>query len=71
MINFITNITALIAFLLMGTVNFSIGLSGAAGSIIGSYLGASVATKRRKIIKPLFLTVTSVLVGKLIWNYVH
>ncbi|MBD2089312.1 TSUP family transporter [Microcoleus sp. FACHB-1515] len=70
-INFITNITALIAFLLMGSVNFAIGLSGAAGSIIGSYLGASVATQRgAKIIKPLFLTVTSVLVGKLIWNYV-
>ena len=71
-INFITNITALIAFLFLGAVNFSIGLSGAAGTILGSYAGAIVAAKKgADIIKPLFLTVTSVLVGKLIWNYIH
>jgi len=69
-INFMTNVTALVSFLAIGTIDFPKGFVGAAGIILGAYSGATFAAKSgAKLIKPLFVLVTFVLVGKLLVNY--
>ena len=67
LLNLLTNITALITFALGGTINYPKGLSGAIGVSLGSYIGATFATKKGvKLIKPVFIFVTIALVIKLI-----
>ena len=69
-INFMTNLTALLSFISMGNVDYNKGFIGAAGIIIGAYIGALFATKKgSKLIKPLFITMSIILIGKLILKY--
>ncbi len=69
-INLMTNVTALVSFLLIGAIDLPKGFVGAAGVTLGAYSGATFATKKgAQLIKPLFVLVTSVLVGKLLLNY--
>lgn len=69
-LNFLTNITALIAFALAGNIDYSKGICGALGVAIGSFLGATFATQKgAKLIKPIFIMVTAALVCKLLFNY--
>ncbi len=69
-INLMTNVTALISFLILGTISFQEGIVGAIGVAIGAYIGSTFATlKGAKFIKPIFIAVTTVLVGKLLWEY--
>ncbi|MGC1308162.1 MAG: TSUP family transporter [Phormidesmis sp.] len=69
-LNFLANFTALIAFAFGGNIDYSKGVCGAAGVIIGSFLGATFATKKgAKLIKPIFITVTTALVIKLLIDY--
>ena len=66
LLNFLANITALITFALSGTIVYALGIFGAAGVILGSYLGASFATKKgAAFIRPIFIVVTTALVLKL------
>lgn len=70
LLNFLTNVTALITFALSGTIVYSVGIYGAVGVVTGSYLGASFATKKgAKFIRPIFMIVTTALVIKLIVGY--
>ena len=58
-LNFISNITALILFALKGKINYMIGLPVAVSMIIGAKLGTSVAlSKGSKLIKPIFVTMS-------------
>ncbi|MEL6605393.1 MAG: TSUP family transporter [Cyanobacteria bacterium J06614_10] len=67
LLNFLANITALITFAMNGTIAYSIGIFGAVGVILGSFLGASFATSKGvKIIRPIFILVTSALVIRLL-----
>jgi len=69
-INFMTNLTALLSFMSMGNVDYNKGFVGAIGVIIGAYIGALFATKKgSKLIKPLFITMSLFLIGKLILKY--
>lgn len=71
-INLLTNLTALITFAASGDIDYSKGIYGAFGVGLGSFLGATFATKKgAKLIKPIFITVTVALVTKLLINYVH
>lgn len=66
-INFLTNVTALASFVWLGLLDFPTGVVGAMGVVLGSYSGATFATKKgASAIKPLFVFVTLVLVGKLL-----
>ncbi len=66
-LNLISNTTALIAFAHAGQVNYKAGFVGVAGIMIGSYLGTSAANlKGAKLIKPLFVLISVVLIGKII-----
>ncbi|MEM6597993.1 MAG: TSUP family transporter [Cyanobacteria bacterium P01_C01_bin.69] len=69
-INLMTNVTALITFAASGNIDYSKGLLGALGVGLGSYIGATFATKKgAKIIKPLFVAVTVSLIVKLLFDY--
>lgn len=70
-LNLIANAVALATFALAGNIQYDKGICGAAGVMIGSFVGASFATKRgTQIIKPIFIVVASVLVTKLLFEYV-
>jgi len=70
-LNLLTNITALTTFALAGDIDYSKGLSGAIGVGIGSFVGATFATKKgAKLIRPLFIAVAVSLILKLLINYV-
>lgn len=69
-LNFIANAIALTTFALTGNIQYDKGLCGAAGVIIGSFLGATFATKKgTRLVKPLFIAVTTALVSKLLFDY--
>jgi len=69
-LNFLANVTALATFALGGNIDYTRGLSGAAGVMIGSFLGATFATKQgAKAIKPIFVAVTTALIIKLVFDY--
>ncbi|MEM6449614.1 MAG: TSUP family transporter [Cyanobacteria bacterium P01_D01_bin.105] len=71
LLNFLTNVTALITFAISGTIVYSLGFYGAVGVATGSYLGASFATKKgAAFIRPIFVIVTTALVLKLAAEYV-
>ncbi|MGB3295315.1 MAG: TSUP family transporter [Phormidesmis sp.] len=69
-LNFLANMTALITFVATGNIDYSKGICGASGVIIGSFVSATFATKKgARLIKPIFLAVTTALVGKLLFDY--
>ncbi|MEM8502206.1 MAG: TSUP family transporter [Cyanobacteria bacterium P01_D01_bin.1] len=69
-LNFLANVTALITFAFGGDIDYAKGLVGAAGVTVGSFLGATFATKKgAKLIKPIFVAVTTALVAKLLFDY--
>ncbi|MEM9149602.1 MAG: TSUP family transporter [Cyanobacteria bacterium P01_F01_bin.3] len=69
-INLLTNLTALITFAISGNIDYSKGVVGALGVGLGSYIGATLATKKgAKIIRPLFVAVTVSLIVKLLYDY--
>lgn len=71
-INFMTNVTALISFLWLGLIDFPKGVVGAMGVALGSYIGATFATKKgASAIKPIFVFVTFFLIGKLLIDLFH
>jgi len=54
--NFISNFVSLVTFMLLGHVNYVLGLSMGATLIIGSYLGANAAIRYgAKFIRPVFI----------------
>ncbi len=69
-LNFLANVTALITFALSGNIDYDSGLVGAVGVTIGSLTGATFATRKgAKLIKPIFIAVTTALVAKLLLDY--
>lgn len=69
-LNLLANLTALVTFAIAGNIDYSKGLCGALGVATGSFLGATFATKKgAKLIKPIFILVTTALVIKLVVNY--
>jgi hypothetical protein len=69
-IHLMTNVAAVISFLWVGAVDLPKGLIASAGVVVGAYAGASVATTRgARALKPLFVIVTAVIIGKLLVGY--
>lgn len=68
-VNTASNAAALITFAMAGQVIWAVGLPAAACNMIGSYIGSHLALKNgAKIIRPMFLVVLTLLVGKLVWD---
>ncbi len=69
--NLISNISALLAFLILGMVNIKIGIIGGIFSIIGNYLGSNIALKKgAKIIKPMLVLISNLILIKIIHDFV-
>lgn len=69
-INLMTNLAAVLSFLWVGAVDLPKGLVASGGVVVGAYAGASLAaTKGARFIKPLFVVVTTVVVGTLLVGY--
>lgn len=69
-LNFGSNIAALITFALLGYVNLMIGVIMAAGLLTGSWCGAKFAIKQgSSYVKVLFIIITVSLIGKNIFDY--
>ena len=69
-LNLVANAVALATFAIAGNIQYDKGICGAAGVMTGSFMGASFATKKgTKLIKPIFIVVTTALVGKLLFEY--
>lgn len=70
-LNFASNLGALILFMVLGEVNYLYGLIMAASMIAGSYVGAMFAIKQGVgYVKVLFIVVTALLILKNAYDYV-
>ncbi|WP_430875341.1 TSUP family transporter [Gilliamella sp. G0441] len=68
-LNFTSNLAGLIFFILSGEVVWSIGLIMLIGQFIGARLGAKmVVTKGRRLIRPMLITVSTIMSIKLIYE---
>ncbi|MEK5197523.1 TSUP family transporter [Staphylococcus sp. FSL H8-0121] len=70
-LNFASNIGALILFMSLGQVNYFYGMIMAISMIVGSYVGAQFAiSKSVGYVKVLFIIVTAVLIVKNAYDYI-
>lgn len=70
LLNFTSNIAALLTFLFLGQVNFTYGLIMGVAMVIGAYIGSRLAlTKGTAFIRMLFIVVTFILIIKNIYDY--
>jgi hypothetical protein len=68
-LNFASNIAAAIFFSLSGLVNFYYAVPMGIIMIIGAYLGSRMAIKKgASYVRPLFISVTALLIGKQIYD---
>ncbi|WP_243032572.1 TSUP family transporter [Vibrio cincinnatiensis] len=68
-LNFTSNIAALLFFLLVGLPIWQIGLAMAVGGFIGARIGAKVVvTKGQRWIRPLVITMSMLMAVKLLWE---
>ncbi|NAW69362.1 TSUP family transporter [Vibrio sp. V27_P1S3P104] len=71
-LNFTSNIAALIFFLIAGLPIWQIGLTMAVGGFIGARMGAKVViTKGQRWIRPLVITMSMMMALKLLWEQHH
>ena len=67
--NLASNIGALATFMLLDSVVYSYGLIMGVGMVAGALTGSYVAIRKGTgYVRPMFLTVTSVMIGKQIWD---
>ncbi len=72
LLNFTSNISALITFLILGRVNVKLGLLMILAGIAGNYLGASLALKKGVwIIRPMLFIVSNALLIKIIYDMMN
>lgn len=70
-LNFASNLGALVLFIILGQVDFVYGLIMAVSMIIGSYVGAQFAISNGVgYVKILFIIVTTVLILKNTYDYI-
>lgn len=70
-LNFTSNLASLIVFFCLGRVNIKYGLATGVGQIIGAYLGSHLAiAKGSSLVRVVFLSVTTVMLLKLVYDYV-
>ena len=65
--NFISNLTALLTFMILGNINYAIGLSMGTLLMIGAFIGAHSAIRYgAPFIRPVFLLVVVAMAGRLL-----
>ncbi len=70
LLNFTSNIAALIFFLLGGKILWSVGFCMGAGQFIGARLGSRMVVKKgSKIIRPLLVSMSLIMSARLLWQH--
>lgn len=70
-VNFSSNIAALITFAVHGKIVYSIGIPAAIFGILGNWIGSGIALKKgSKIIKPMLFIVMGILLIKVIYDLI-
>lgn len=65
--NFISNITALLTFMILGNIDYAIGLTMGATLMLGAFVGAHSAIRYgASFIRPVFLLVVLIMAGRLL-----
>lgn len=68
-LNFASNISAVLFFGYLGQINFTYALPMGLSMIAGAYCGANMALKKGVgYVRPLFICMTTILIGKLIYD---
>jgi len=68
-LNFASNIASLLTFMMLGAVHYQYGAIMAVGMIAGAILGSRVAIRKgTTYVRPLFIGVTGLLIGKQLWD---
>lgn len=68
-LNFTSNIASLTFFMLGGAILWKVGLVMMAGQFIGGNIGARlVVTKGKQLIRPLIVTISLIMVTKMLWD---
>lgn len=68
-LNFVSNITALVLFALNGKIIYLVGIPMALSMILGARIGTKIAIKNgAKVIKPIFVTIALILTAKLLYS---
>nr|WP_243735276.1 TSUP family transporter [Paenibacillus turpanensis] len=69
MLNFASNIASLLTFIALKHINFYYGLPMAVAMIAGAWIGSRFAIRNGStFVKPLFITMSTLLIGKQIWD---
>jgi len=69
LLNFTSNLGALLLFMLFGSIEYKIGLIMALGQIIGSLIGSKMVLKHgSKIVRPFVVIVSFLISLKLLWH---
>jgi hypothetical protein len=65
--NFISNITALLTFMVLGNIDYAVGLTMGATLMVGAFVGAHSAIRYgAPFIRPVFLLVVLIMAGRLL-----
>lgn len=68
-LNFASNLSAVAAFGLGGLIDFRYGLPMGAAMVVGAWAGSQLAIRQGvTYVRPLFMTVTGLLIGKQLWD---
>ncbi|PZE20706.1 sulfite exporter TauE/SafE family protein [Paenibacillus xerothermodurans] len=68
-LNMASNLASLISFLLLKSVHIGYGLTLGAAMIAGALIGSRLAIRHgAAYVKPLFISVTTILIGKQLWD---
>ncbi|OEF97604.1 sulfite exporter TauE/SafE family protein [Desulfuribacillus alkaliarsenatis] len=71
-LNFGSNISALVVFIYFDSVNFYYGIPMGLAMVVGAYFGSRLAiSKGAAYVKILFIGITVTLIGKSIWDYIN
>ena len=69
LINLSSNLAAFVTFAVGGKILWQIGLPAAVFGMLGNYVGSGLALKNgAKVIRPMFIVVLVLLLGRLIWE---
>ncbi|HTG71326.1 MAG TPA: TSUP family transporter [Candidatus Udaeobacter sp.] len=68
-LNFGSNVASLSTFMLLGQVNYKVGIPMGIAMVFGSLLGSRVAIRKGSAyVRPLFIVVCTLLIGKQVWD---